>query len=413
MFQNKPEHITGNDEKETLTESQIVARIENLDRIVDEKDVLLAEMHPFIIELMEARHHEEDLPHTVLDNTQPITDQLYDEPTYNDRFIHGVDTDGKGGDLDARRGEEFRFAENYEEGQYTKVILKAAQALGFVAPEVPVEPTDALDAQLGIADSYLKPIDEPVEAVIIPTARSISNPMRVRDALRNIENGKIKTNKVIIASCDREVDDAERAKMDPLGLHYGATEFESGIASFNDFAGTDIDPSDAKPLYIEIGGIVREGKQLVRTVELPSGPVELIAVSVPFDEDRQVGRNADGSPKFATRANTQENMLAAYEFLSEKPGLIAMESHDVWAQSQAEAADQILGSKGKRTVPTGPFKLDRLTLNKHGKLELNKPGEVVDEIAKVYAFATKTRIAALNARKDLMNELENIQKKDL
>ena len=406
MFQQKPEYFKNKHNKEKLTESQVVARIENLDRIIDEKDALLAKMHPFIIELMETRHAEEELPYTVLDDDKPIADQLYDEPTYNDRFIHGVDKDGKGGDLDARRGEELRFAENYQEGQYTKVILKAAQALGFIAPEVPSVPTDPIDAQLGIVDSYLEPIEEPVEAVIIPTARSISNPMRVRDALRNIENGKIKTNKIIIASCDREVDDEERAKMDPLGLHYGATEFESGIASFNDFAGTEIDPKDATPLFIEVGGIIREGKQLICKVELPSGTVEFIAVSVPFDEDRQIGLNKDGTPKMANRANTQENMLAAYEFLSEKSGLIAMESHDVWAQSQAEAADQVLGAKGKRMIPTGAFKMDRLTRNKHGKLVLNKPGEVVDEIAKVYAFATQTRITALNARQTLVEELD-------
>lgn len=407
MFQERSEYFKKKHNKEKLTESQIVDRIENLDRIIDEKDALLAKMHPFIVELMETRHREEELPYTVLDRDQPIVDQLYEEPTYNDIFVYGVDKNGKGGDLDARRGEEFRFAENYEEGQYTKVVLKAAQALGFVAPEVPSEPTDPVDAQLGIADSYLSPINEPVEAVIIPTARSISNPMRVRDAIRNIENGKIKTNKIIIASCDRPVlDDDEPQKMKAIGFSYGATEFESGIASFNDFAGTDVDPKDAEPFYIEIGGIVREGKQLVRKVELPSGPVELIAVSVPYDEDRVVGRNADGTPKYASRANTQENMLAAYEFLSEKPGLIAMESHDVWAQSQAEAADQILGPKGKRMIPTGAFKMDRLTRNKHDKLVLNKPGEVVDEIAKVYTFATQTRIAALNARAELVKELE-------
>jgi hypothetical protein len=417
MFQDNNEYIENDHKQERLSDSQILARIENLDRIVNEKDALLAKMHPFIVELMEARHFEHNLStSSFLDGTHPIADQLYDEPTYNQTFVWGIDpqtfVEGMDprlltGDLNARRGKEFADADSYGEGEYTKVILKAAQALGFVAPEVPSTPSDPIDAKLGIADSYLEPIEEPVEAVVIPTAKSISNPMRIRDAIRNIENGKIKTDKVIIASCDRPVDDDERAKMEAIGFNYGNTEFESGIASFNDFAGTNFDPKDAEPFFVEIGGVLREGKKLVRKVELSSGTIELIALSAPYDPNRRTGTKPDGTPQFATRANTPENLLAANEFLPDKPGLIALESHDVWAKSQAEIADQTLGSKGKRTIATGPFKLDRLMGVDGEEPVLNRPGEVVDEIAKVYTFATQTRVSVLNSRQKLVDELEN------
>jgi hypothetical protein len=415
MNQPKPHNeLTGNQgDHEALTRAEITARIDTLDRIVESKDALLARMHPYITELMVARHGDYEVPDTLLDKNANIARQLYKEPTYNDQFVHGVILSGadkgKGGDLDARRGGEFHTAEKYEHGWYAKVTLKAARALGFVAPDLPLTPSDPIDAQLGIADSYLEPIEEKVEAIIIPTAKSISNPMRVRDALRNIESGKIHTAKIILASCDREVEDAERAKLDALGLHYGSTEFGSAIASFNDFAGTDIDPDDAEPFFLEINGIMREGKKLIRKVELPSGTLELIAVSAPFDPTHKIGIDKEtGDPIFAVRANTEQNLLAANEFLSSKPGLLVLESHDTWSQSQAEIADQVLGPKGKQVIPTGPFKLDRLRVNEEGKLILNNPGEVVDEIAKTYAFATKTRISALNAREAFTKQLEAI-----
>lgn len=382
-------------------------RIEVLDQIIAAKDALLKEMHPYILDLMVRRHAEYTVPHTLLDREQAISKQLYDEPTYNDRFVHSVGNDGVGGDLDSRRGGEYNAVEQYgNDTPYARSIFTAAKELGFISPrplEVPKEP---VDAHLGIAESYLEPIEENVEAVVIPTAKSISNPMRVRDAIRNIESGAIQTKKIIIASCERPVDDDEREKLDALGLHYGETEFESAIAAFNDYAGTDLSPTMAEPFSMEVGGAERSGRQLVRTIELASGPLELIVVSAPFDPTRQIGVDSEGKPLLAQRANTVENLLAARHFMSDAPGLLVIESHDVWSKSQAEIADQILGPLGKRTIGTGPLKLERLKAGQNGEIILDKPGEVVDEIAKTYNYAITARIVAETERERLLASLE-------
>lgn len=386
-------------------------RIEVLDQIIATKDALLKEMHPYILDLMVKRHAEYTVPNTLLDRQKEISGQLYDEPTYNDRFVHSVGNDGSGGDLDSRRGGEYNATEQYEaDSAYGRSIFNAAKALGFISPRPLETPRDPIDAHLGIAESYLAPIEEEVEAVVIPTAKSISNPMRVRDAIRNIESGAIRTRKIIIASCERPVDDGEREKLTLLGLHYGNTEFESAIAAVNDYAGAELEPSMAEPFSMEINGVLRQGRQLIRTLELSSGQVELVVVSAPFDPTRQIGVDAEGKPLFAQRANTVENLLAAKHFMSDDPGLLVMESHDVWSKSQAEIADQILGPLGKRTIGTGPLKLERLKAGPNGEIILDKPGEVVDEIAKTYNYAIKARVVAETERERLLSSLE--EKKD-
>lgn len=383
-------------------------RIEVLDQIVATKDVLLKEMHPYILDLMVQRHAEYTVPNTLLDRSKEIASQLYDEPTYNDRFVHSVGNDGIGGDLDSRRGGEYNAVEQYgSDTPYARSIFTAAKELGFISPRPLEIPKDPVDAHLGIADSYLEPIEEEVEAVVIPTAKSISNPMRVRDAIRNIESGAIKTKKIIIASCERPVDEGEREKLDALGLHYGETEFESAIAAVNDYAGTDLSPAMAESFSMEVGGIEREGRQLIHTIELASGPVELTVVSAPFDPTRQIGVDSEGKPLLAQRANTVENLLAAKHFMSDAPGLLVIESHDVWSKSQAEIADQILGPLGKRTIGTGPLKLERLKAGPNGEIILDKPGEVVDEIAKTYNYAITARVVAETERERLLASLED------
>lgn len=405
MSHHRHERQVDRDEITSLSTERLCARFDNLAMIIEEKDRLLAMMQPYIVTLTERRHDEYELPESVFNRAVPIAEQFYEQPTYNSEFVH--DTDKGGGVLNSRSGgREFHQADDYRHGRYTAAILEAAQALGYVAPELPPAPTDPIDQALGIADSYLQPIDEPAEAVIIPTARSISNPMRTRDALRNIDSGAVLTNKLIFASCDRPVDDVERAKMEQLGLHYGTTEFGSAVAAFNDFTHTAIDPEDAEPFFVELNGQLFEGKQLKTIVDRPRGPLEVIFVSAPFDPRRIVGKNKEtGQPVYASRANSEENFLAAYEFLSPDPSLLVIESHDVWAKCQAEVAQQILGPKGKRTFGTGPFKLDRFKMDENGKLALNAPGEVVDEIAKTYAFATQTRLTAWNAQRRIAREL--------
>ena len=399
------EHLEASDFSSALTEPQIIERISAIDGVIDAKDALLQKLQPFMTRLLEAKHGEYEMPLTMFDKSIEISKQMYDDPSYNETFIHNHEEQEYGGDLNSRRGGEYYTAENYEDGAFTKEILEAAQALGFVAPELPNTPTDPIDQKLGIADSFLEPVEEEVEAVLVLTAKSISNPMRIRDTIRNIESGTVQTNRIVIASATRVVDDEERQKMNDLGLAVGNTEFESSIASFNELAGTELSASDAKTFSITLNGREQEGLVLEKTVELATGPIELVVIAAPYDAQRVVAVK-DGKPQYADRTNSQEALLAAEMFLSKDPGTILLESHDVWTKSQAEATEQILGVFGKQIIPAGPFKLDRLKVSQEGELVLNAPGQVVDEIAKTFLFATQTRLTMLNAREKLMRQLE-------
>lgn len=396
----QPENV---DETESLLQ-----RIEFIDALISQKRQEVQEMGDVIADLLSERHKHYDVEQTMFDADRPIEEQLYPDHTYNDTFAHGkhiVDDSGtaKGGDLNTRSGESYETV-SYDNSEYAQKILEAAQKLGFVLPEIPPAPVDELDQQLGIADSNLEEIDHTVQAVIVPTAKGISNPMRIRSALRDIESGKIHTDTLIIASCERPVDDAERAGMESRGLHYGATEYESAVAALGDMSGEAIDYTYSEPFSLKAAPELSEGRMIETKMTIGDQKVNVIVVSAPFNSNRIIGHNDDGTPRMQNRASTQDNFLAALEFLPEKEGDVVMESHDTWIKSQSEVAEQFMGVRGKRIIPAGPHKLDRLEMS-DGKVTLNQPAQVVDEIAKTYAFKVQTVRILENQRAELIEKV--------
>jgi hypothetical protein len=384
---------------------KIQRRLEFLEGMIGQKQAELTVFLPVVQKLLERRHANYDMPRTMFSGALPVSEQLYVDPTYNDTFIHGnhiVDESGvaKGGDLNARSAGESYDAEAYDDNEYTQEILAAAQELGFVLPELPGTPRAEIDQLIGIADSNLEAIDHPVQAVIVPTAKGISNPMRIRGAIRDIESGAITTNTLIIAACERPVDDAERAGMEARGLHYGTTEYGSAIAALADVSGIELDEHQSESFRLKDAPHLTEGRMIRTKVPIGNQDIDVIVVSAPFDAERVTGRDADGNVLKQNRASTQDNFLAALEFLPETEGDIVMESHDTWIKSQAEVADQFMGIRGKRMIAAGPHKLDRLKIV-DGKIVLNEPGQVVDEIAKTYAFKVQTLRLLENERQKL------------
>jgi hypothetical protein len=387
-------------------ENNVDKRIHFIDKMIDRKKNELALMQPEIITLLNERHAHYDMPRTMFEDHMSIENQVYDDPTYNDTFIHGnhiVDDSGevKGGDLNARSAGESYEAENYDDNDYSKAIHETASKLGFVLSEYPDTPTDEIDQYLGIANSNTEKISTPVQAIIVPTAKSISNPIRIRGAIRDIESGKIKTDLLVIASCDREVDDAERALMESRGLHYGTTEYGSSIAALEDVTGIHIDEDDSQPFHVSSSPNLPEGKKVEVTVPIGDRDVRIVILSAPYDADRIRSFDSNGKPERQTRASSLDNFNAAMEFLPTEEGVVVVESHDTWTKSQVETAEQYMGVHGKEVVPAGPHKLDRLKMI-DGEVVLNQPGQVADEIAKTFAFKVQTLRILENAKQDLI-----------
>lgn len=394
-------------------------RIAHLDTLIASVDERLASMQPEIDLLMTVRHDHFTLPKTKFDQAHTAIDQLNPEPTYNDVFVYGYDPRVKvtdddptsGGDLNARRGAAFHKGEVYEEGEYAQAILDVADRLGFVKKEV-AQASDPLDRQIGIADSDLKPVGE-VEAIVVPGAASFSNVMRLRDALRNIEQGRVQTDTLIIATTDRPVEDAERAKVAGIGFRGGETEFESLVLALSDLTHNDIDHHNTEALPVKLGVNTFEGRLLRTTVDVGGNPIQCMVVSTPYDPERTEKYDKDGNPVKATRANTDETFVAALSLLKPGAGKLLIESHDTWAIEQGVVAEQIFGVAGKDIIATGPRKLDRViekTNEKgHTYLTLTQPEGVVDEIAKTYSFLTHVRVKAENERQWLSRELDSVR----
>ncbi len=400
--------MTVSREHQSTPENSIETRINFIDAMIQRKQSELAVMQPILQSLLEKRHQQFEMPRTMFVDELAIADQLYADPTYNDTFIFGnhiVDESGqpKGGDLNARNGgESYSDVEAYDsENEYSQAILNAAQRLGFVLNAFPDQPTEEIDQFLGIADSNLEKIYTPVQAVIVPTARGLSNPMRIRSAIRDIEQGKVDTKLLIIASCERPVDEKERELMDAKNLHYGTTEYGSAIAALNDVVGLTIDEEASVPFELTNAPHLQAGRMVETTIPLGEKDLRVVVLSAPFDSERVTGRDQAGNIMKQNRASTLDNFNAALEYLPEEEGDVVVESHDTWIQSQAEVAEQYIGVKGKNVIPAGPHKLDRLK-KIDGKIVLNEPGQVVDEIAKTFAFKVQTIQMLENAKQELI-----------
>jgi D-alanyl-D-alanine dipeptidase len=375
---------------------------ENAARVLHYVDQKLATMELVMVPLLQTRHNlfelqkkTNDTPGTELDRSRPIADQLYPEPTYNEPFLYP--------DLGLRKGGSAEFhneVEKYDtldtddqdlaskKSAYRSAILHAARELGFVSKH-PGESSNPIDKKLGIQDSELEPIPGKVEAVVIAAAAGLSNPMRVRDAVRNIESGAIDTDTIIVATCDRPVSEDEKSRVTAKGFHSGDTEFEAIKQSLKDILGVEFS-GDPTLQPVPYGDSDLRAKIVTTQATIGDRLINISVVSAPFDPSRIV------NDRPANRANTEETFLAIEPLLSDKPGKLVIESHDAWAPYQEVIGEMTFALElGKEIVATGPFKADRL-VQTDDTLDLAQAEGVIDEMAKVYHDLMRLRVAAAN-----------------
>ena len=386
---------------EQLSPPPIESDAMRAEHVLEILDTKYQQMTPVITRLLEVRHELFSLPEATEDNPAgtpfshelALTDQLYDDPSYNIGFFYadlGLRNHGAAEFHNER--EKYNPLPNDDEellakkAAYRQAILTAGLELGFLKQPRIAERT-ALDMRLGIEASSLSPIERPVDAVIIPAAAGVSNAKRLRDAIRNIESGAIKTNRLIFATCDRPVNDAEKERTSASGFRAGDTEYESVQLVIEELLHTPLPDEHQKPVHY---GHNLVAKQIDTEILIGETPIELSIVSAPFDPERIVNNRP------ADRANTEETFLAITDLLTPGRGLVVLESHDTWVPYQEAVGEKVFGlALGKDVVGTGPQNSDRLT-NRDGQLDITNAEGVVDEIAKTYSFLTDVVIAAKN-----------------
>ncbi|MFZ1301914.1 MAG: hypothetical protein WAQ27_05085 [Candidatus Microsaccharimonas sp.] len=291
----------------------------------------LERMDRSIVPLIELRHRLFDVNGTEYSKDLPIGDQLYEYASNNIDFIAH--------DLGLRNGDARDYhqtTEKYDKGfseeyaqrdfEYRQAILVAAQELGFIA-KAPGVASDPIDQHIGMLDSELEPIQEKVAAVVINGAAGMSNTKRVRDVIRNIESGAIKTDRIILSAGTRPVSDAEKSRMKPP-YRAGDTEFESMKYAVEDLLGVTFNDSETSAINVEYGDALTAKVETI-TVTVGGKLVTIQAVEAPYDDRRTM---SDGSG--AKRINTEEAFLAAVPLLKDIEGAIVMESHDTWTPWQ-------------------------------------------------------------------------------
>lgn len=372
---------------------------QHLETMLAETDAKLAQAGPVFRTLLEMRHllfemkplDEQTNIGSHLDSTLPVSDQLYDEETYNIDFYRN--------DLDHRNWGAIKHADAIaaldaapedsteaieKKALYRMAIRKAAQQLGFIAHESrPSSHPD--DIALGIEDGELEPIEEKVDTIIVPGAAGLTNHKRLRDAIKNIESGKIDTDHIIMTTCERPVTDREKENIKKAGYTAGDTEFELCQAAIDDLTTGFNSGYIEFTQPVEFAGSTEQAKVISGIVEIAGRQIGIDILSAPFDPQRTL---ADGKP--ANRALTDETFIPALRLMSDSQGTVVVESHDTWAPAQALTAQRIFGLEAnKNVVGTGPFNAGRLI----GNTDLNRASEVVSDMAKYIYELRKLRIA--------------------
>ncbi len=384
---------------------------QHLEKMLKEVDENIASTASTLRTLLAARYELFE-PHSdtavalvddFLDPAQPLDDQLYPDEAYNEALYRndldprewGVqEYSSQFGKLSAEPGDSESVIAT--KAEYRDVIRHTAQESGFVSASVK-EPSSDIDALLGIVDSDLVPITEPVEAIIVPGAAGLTNHKRLRDALKNITSGTIDTDHIIMTACSREVKAPEESKLTSIGLSGGATEFELCLSAVHDLTSGFLLPPIASSRSVQFPGGEFESHVLsgVVVIEGPEGPdgsdkeINIDIVDSAYDHTRTL---RDGTP--ATRAISHETFMSAISLMSDGPGRIVVESHDAWAPTQALIAQRVFGIQASKTVSgTGPFNADRLFVTSDGNVDLNKAEEVVSEMSKYLHELVQLRIA--------------------
>ena len=370
----------------------------HLERLLDQTDARLLAFHQDMAELFDVRHALFHLPDSLMRTNKPESEQpasagLYDEPSYNGAFIRD--------DLGLRGGGSLEFHQETESYNpkpsdspelaekkriYRRKILEVAQKHGFVAQE-PGEATSDIDRELGILDSTLEQIQEPVD-VIIAGAAGLANIVRTRDVLRTIESGAVTTNHIILTGCERPVGDGERANLERKGFSGGATEYESLLRAAEQVLGAKFGKNERAipaPYGDSLQTHLSEGMAIINNKE-----VSVTVLSAPFDPKRMVG------DKPAARANTEETFLAALPLLEDGHDVLIV-SHDTWVPYQQGIGELTLGTQTNKAIHcTGPLTADRVYRTEDGEMDIKDAQGVVDEMAKVYQELARNRVAIVN-----------------
>ena len=373
------------------------------DRVIHYIDAELARIKPAYNAIMEARHNLYDMVDSGLDSKTPIDEQLDPENSYNSQWTKPDLRLRKGGvefhtepeklDDDPKDSEELSRRKKI----YRQSIIKAAETLGgYLFPGAPGRSPDELDRHLGMRESTLSP-EQPLvaEAAIVPAAAALSNHMRLRDTLRNIESGALQTNRIIITAGERAIPAAEKAKVEAKGYRSGDTEFEAVIRAFEDLTNTPLEDQPTKTLRATYGTNTPDTQYKTTQLTLGDTNVEVIVLEAGYDRERR----HDETGRSIGRASTDETFYAALPFMKKDSDRIVIESHDAWIPYQDVIGNQVFGLYAdKEVVSIGPFKDDRIVLDENGEFDMTLAQGVVDEIGKRHDDLVKLRVLAENAK---------------
>ena len=230
-----------------LSPEQTEARdlTDHLREMLDDVDAKLEKTSKYLLPLLEAIR--ESTPISLEDGPSVSTaaETLYPEESYNAAFYRDA--------LDLRKWGTVSYAqivnsldstesdspeETERKAAYRRLVLEGGQALGFIAHDAQeIHPGD--DETLGIVDNELEPIEGDVDAIIIPGAAGLTNHKRLRDAIKNIESGKVKTDHIVMTACERPVTSKEKETLARAGFAIGSderdiTEYELCKAAIGD-----------------------------------------------------------------------------------------------------------------------------------------------------------------------------------
>ena len=357
----------------------------------------MARIQPVITNLIESRHKIFALPDTQFDTSEAIGPQLYTEPTYNHAFIKD--------DLGLRKGNTLEFHQETEKYNpqandtpelaqdkeaYRQVIINAAHQIGGFIAEEPGTPATDTGKQLNILTGASEKIEQPVEAMVVASAKGLSSYKRFYDGILDIESGKVNTTQILFVAGDRPVDDAEKATVDAAGFSAGSTEYESSQRVVEQLLGVQFGEEEELGIPYEAD---LNARYVSTQAVIGNTLVDIKVVYAPVETGRLM---ADGNP--ARRTNTEETLRSLKELLSDEPGTIALKSHDAWIPYQHVKGIEVLGmSFGKQVVTSGPYNAERLYYREDTNIvDINSAEGVVDEIAKYQDDLAKLHTAALN-----------------
>lgn len=252
-----------------------------------------------------------------------------------------------------------------------ETVFDVAVKSGFVRPEI-YQPANQLEAKLGI-HSAPEAYEGIVEVILVPGAAGISNLKRLYHALKAIETGAVRTNHIIIAAGQRELDTGEKTRVTQAGFHSGDTEYalcQNAVSAL-----LNLQPTGISPIPMSYGNQEFLAKHCQTSATIGVHSVTIDIIEAPYDPQRTL---PDG--RLATRANTEETFIPIHRLLAGN-GPIYVVSHDIWQPVQEIIAYRcfpdhvILGS--------GPQNLERVSRDEQtGTLRLHAAASVQDEMKK-------------------------------